>query len=153
MFTKTKKPRKKSKTTSAYDRVMRRIVIPKDKNKCWLWPGPVNNAGFGMIRGDNGVPKMMTVHRVVGKEKGLDIENNEIQHTCLTKNCVNPDHLVEGDPLTRSKRIIAKHGNKWQTPKEPYKTCDYCGGTSHVVWFSRMHYDCTTFTYNPERKV
>ena len=150
MFTKTRKPRKKSKTTSAYDRMMKRVHIPKDQSKCWLWTGPVNNAGYGMIRGDHGIPKMITVHRVAGKEKGLDIENNETQHTCLTKNCVNPDHLVEGDALSRSKRVIAKYGNKWQTPKEPYKTCDYCGGTSHVIWFGRMHDEC--YTYKPVLK-
>ncbi len=151
MYTKTGKLRKKSKTTSAYERMMKRVDIPKDKSKCWLWTGPVNNAGYGMIRGDHGIPKMTTVHKVAGKEKGLDIENNETQHTCLTKNCVNPDHLVEGDALSRSKRVIAKYGNKWQTPKEPYKTCEHCHGISHVVWFSRKHDEC--YTYNPKKKA
>jgi hypothetical protein len=138
------------KRISAYDRVMRRTDIPKDKSKCWLWTGPVNNAGYGMIRGNDGVPKMTTVHRIVGIEKGLSWRK-EIQHTCLTKNCVNPDHLVNGDSQSRHKRIVDKHGRQWQKPKEPYKTCEHCGETSHVVWFSRMHGDC--YTYKPKRKV
>ena len=63
---------RKRQVKSAYERMMQRVHIPKDKSKCWLWTGPVNNAGFGMIRGDDGIPKMVTVHRVAGKEKGLD---------------------------------------------------------------------------------
>ena len=126
---------------SAYDRVMRRTKVVENKNDCWLWCGPVNNAGYGMIRGDDGYPRMTTVHRVVGIYKGLD-RRKEIQHTCLTKHCVNPDHLVNGNPTSRSKRIIAKHGRNWQKPKVPYRTCEYCNVTTHTVWFSRMHNDC-----------
>lgn len=126
---------------SAYERVMRRTHIPKDQSKCWLWTGPVNNAGYGMIRGDDGVPKMQTVHRVVGIHKGLD-KQREIQHTCLVTHCVNPDHLVSGNPTTRIKRIIDKHGEHFNTPKQPYKTCEHCKETDHVVWFSRKHNDC-----------
>lgn len=150
MFTKNKKPRKKSKTTSAYDRVMKRIEIPEDKSKCWLWTGPVNNAGYGMIRGDNGIPKMTTVHRVVGIHKGLD-SDGEIQHTCLTKHCANPDHLVEGTGMTRHKRIVEKYGRNFQKAKNPYKTCKHCKGTDHVTWFSRKHDEC--YTYNPKKKA
>lgn len=125
-------------------RVLHRTKIPMEKNECWLWCGPVNNAGYGMIKGesDRNDPKMITVHRAVARANGLDIENYEIQHTCLTKNCVNPKHLVHGDPSTRVKRIIKKHGNYFQKPKQPYKTCEHCGKTSHIVWFSRLHKDC-----------
>jgi len=151
MFTKNKKPRKPKKTTSAYIRMMKRVDIPKDQSKCWLWTGPVNNAGYGMIRGDNGIPKMVTVHKVMGKHKGLDIENNEIQHICLTKHCVNPDHLVEGTPKSRHTRIVNKHGPLFQAPKRPYRTCEHCGDTDHVVWFSRKHSEC--YTYIPKRKA
>jgi hypothetical protein len=142
---KTNKPMREKRhyrTASAYERMIKRVDIPKDKSKCWLWTGPVNNAGYGMIRGNDGVPKMMTVHRVAGKEKGLDTENHEIQHTCLTKNCVNPDHLVEGNARTRYDRIVQKHGTTFQAPKNPYKTCEHCKQTDHVVWFSRKHKYC-----------
>lgn len=126
---------------SGYDRVMRRTNIPDNKDECWLWCGPVNNAGYGMIRGNDGYPKMTTVHRVVGIHKGLN-HRKEIQHTCLVKHCVNPDHLVNGVPKNRAERMKKKYNGKWQIPKEPYKTCEHCGTTSHIVWFSRMHKDC-----------
>jgi hypothetical protein len=147
---KSKKIRKKQITVSAYERMMKRVDIPKDKSKCWLWTGPVNNAGYGMIRGNDGVPKMTTVHRVAGIEKGLD-ENKEIQHTCLTKHCVNPAHLVNGNASTRHKRIVDKHGKHFQRAKKPYKTCEHCGETTGVQWFNRKHSEC--YTYKPVRKV
>ena len=133
---------KKNQSIPAYERMMTRVKVPEDKNECWLWCGPVNNAGYGMIRGTEGYPKMMTVHRVAAQYKGLDIKRKEVQHTCLTKNCVNPDHLVIGNAKARCERIIKKHGKNFQKPKNPYKTCEHCGGTSYVVWFNRMHGDC-----------
>jgi hypothetical protein len=126
----------------AHLRVLHRTKIPMDKDECWLWCGPVNNAGYGLIKGEKSDDNMMTVHRVVARANGLDIENNEIQHTCLTKHCVNPRHLVHGDCKSRVKRIIKKHGPNFQKPKEPYRTCEHCGKSSHVIWFSRMHKDC-----------
>lgn len=132
----------KYKTTNAYERMMQRVKIPQNKNDCWLWCGPVNNAGYGMCRGNDGVPKMMTVHRIAAQHKGLDIKRKEVQHTCLTKNCVNPDHLVIGNPQTRCDRIMNKHGRNFQRPKKPYKKCPHCGIKEYVTWFSRKHGDC-----------
>jgi hypothetical protein len=134
--------------TPVHERVLERTKIPKDKSKCWLWTGPVNNAGYGLIKGDTreGDPKMVTVHRVMARHKGLYIKFKEVQHTCLTKNCVNPDHLVIGNPKSRVERIMKKHGNHFMKPKEPYMTCEDCGVRTHVVWFSRIHKDCYVFT-------
>lgn len=132
----------RNKLKTAYERMMERVKIPKDKTKCWLWCGPVNNAGYGMIRGTDGYPKMMTVHRVAAQQKGLQIKRKEVQHTCLTKNCVNPDHLVIGNAQSRCDRIIEKYGSHFMKPKNPYIECEHCGQSTHVVWFSRKHKDC-----------
>lgn len=127
-----------------HERIMNRTKVPNDKSKCWEWTGPVNNAGYGLIKGDGnqGDWKMVTVHRAMARHKGLDIRRKEVQHTCLNKVCVNPDHLVIGDAKSRNKRIIAKHGRHWMKPKVPYITCEHCGDKTHVVWFSRLHKDC-----------
>lgn len=131
-----------------HERVLERTKIPKDQSKCWLWTGPVNNAGYGLIKGDTrqGDAKMVTVHRVMARHKGLYIKFKEVQHTCLTKNCVNPDHLVIGNPRSRVERIMEKHGNHFMQPKQPYRTCEHCDVTTHIVWFSRLHKDCNEFT-------
>lgn len=138
------KKRTQHKRIPVHLRVLHRTNIPMDKDECWLWCGPVNNAGYGMIKGETGTddPKMMTVHRAVARANGLDIENNEIQHTCLVKHCVNPLHLVEGVAQNRVDRIKKKYNGVWQRPKNPYKKCEHCGKTTYVVWFSRMHSDC-----------
>lgn len=132
------------KYVPVHERVLRRTTIPLDKTQCWIWNGPINNAGFGMIKGDNslGDAKMVTVHRVMAREKGLYIKFKEVQHTCLNKRCVNPDHLTIGDAKTRNKRIIAKHGKHFMKPKKPYIKCKHCGKSDHVVWFSRKHKKC-----------
>lgn len=127
-----------------HERIMNRTKVPNDKSQCWEWQGPVNNAGFGLIKGDNnqGDWKMVTVHRAMARHKGLNIHNKEVQHTCLNKVCVNPDHLVIGTAKSRHKRIVEKHGNNFMKPKQPMITCEHCGDTTHVVWFSRKHGDC-----------
>lgn len=137
--------------TSGYERVMRRTTIPENKDDCWLWCGPVNNAGYGMIRGNDGYPKMTTVHRLVGISKGLD-HRKEIQHTCMTKNCVNPDHLVNGNTKSRHARLREKYNGYWQRPKNPYRKCEYCHGTTHVIWFNRMHGNCEHIASTKLRK-
>ena len=130
------------KIKPVYERLMKRTHIPLDKNECWLWTGPVNNAGFGMIKEDTTIEnKMITVHRVAAREKGLDI-TKEINHTCLNKRCVNPDHLVQGDAKQRHKRIVDKHGINFNKPKNPYVRCEHCHNETHIVWFSRLHKHC-----------
>jgi hypothetical protein len=127
-----------------HERVLERTKKGINTDDCWLWCGPVNNAGYGLIKGDTrqGDAKMVTVHRVMARHKGLYIKWKEVQHTCLVKNCVNPDHLVIGNSKTRHERIVAKHGRYFQKPKRPILKCKHCGTKTHVTWFSRIHKDC-----------
>jgi len=130
------------KRTPVYERLMKRTIIPIDKNDCWIWTGPVNNAGFGMIKEDLDIDnKMVTVHRVAARQKGLNMKK-EINHTCLNKRCVNPNHLIEGSAKQRHTRIVEKHGVNFNQPKDPILKCPHCKGSSHVTWFSRKHANC-----------
>lgn len=133
---------KYDRSKTAYERMISRVKIPENKNECWLWCGPVNNAGYGMVRGTDGYPRMMTVHRVAAQEKGLDIKRKEVNHTCLTRNCVNPDHLVIGNVTQRIQRMKKKYNGYWMEPKVKYRTCKICNKSSHIVWFSRHHKHC-----------
>jgi len=130
--------------TPVENRVLERTKKGKNADDCWLWCGPVNNAGYGMIKGDSrkGDPKMVTVHRAMARAKGLNIRWKEVQHTCLVKNCVNPDHLVLGNAQDRHERLVAKYGKDFHRPKKPYVKCSVCGEKTHVVWFGRMHEQC-----------
>lgn len=131
---------KRKTVLSVTERVFRRVNIT-DKSKCWLWPGPLNNAGYGLIRGNDGIPHMMTVHRAIAKyHLKWDIEGKDVQHTCTNNHCVNPDHLKLGDKETRYEKFT-NHPIKdvW---KNPIRECPYCKGKTVFTWFSRKHKDC-----------
>lgn len=136
------------KVRPVYDRVMSMTNIPKnDKGKpdnkaCWEFQGAKNNAGYGMIRKENEKKAMQLAHRAIGISIGLD-ENQEIQHTCLNKLCVNPKHLVNGNAQTRNDRMY-KAGiyRPHQDPNWRYKTCEHCGGTTTGRHFASKHSNC-----------
>lgn len=135
--------RRATRYTPVHERVFRRTKILPGPNACWEWCGPVNNAGYGLIKEDKFIGNyMLSVHRAVARDKGLDIEGHEIQHTCLNKLCVNPDHLIEGVPKDRYERLENKYGRYFQKPKNPYKKCPHCEKTTHVIWFNRVHEHC-----------
>jgi len=137
-------PKKKYFGKPIYDRLMKMVDVPENTDECWNFKGSINNAGFGLISGDIslGDPKMITPHRAMARHIGLDIHNNEIQHTCLNKKCVNPKHLVEGTFRSRQDRIIEKHGSYYTKPREKFRTCPHCKETTIWNWFSRKHRFC-----------
>ena len=127
-----------------YERIMRVTNIPNinKKNKCWEFNGAKNNAGYGMINVDS-VKKMQLAHRIVGVHHGLNKEQ-EIQHTCLNKLCVNPNHLVNGDAKTRSDRMekASKVFRPFNSKEFMFRTCEVCGNTDYLPHFKRKHSHC-----------
>jgi len=58
---------------------------------CWLWSGPLNAKGYGKHG-----RKM--AHRLVYEIlRGSVPDGLQLDHTCRTRQCVNPDHL---EPVT-----------------------------------------------------
>jgi hypothetical protein len=58
---------------------------------CWLWLGSKNAKGYGVhsIKGDN-----VLAHRFVfALVNGAILDGMQIDHTCYTRECVNPSHL------------------------------------------------------------
>lgn len=63
---------------------------PGGDDACWLWWGPLDQNGYGVISG-------MRAHRVmVVAQLGYDIEGLSVDHLCRERRCVNPKHL---DPV------------------------------------------------------
>lgn len=64
---------------------------------CHIWQGAVQNNGYGQIRREG---KLYLVHRwVYAEHHGLcmfEIDGEVVRHSCDTRLCVNPQHLVLG---------------------------------------------------------
>ncbi len=60
---------------------------------CWLWRGPIGNAGYGrFIVGQ----EQHAAHRIAWKlTHGVDPENEVLDHLCSNRLCVRVDHLEQ----------------------------------------------------------
>jgi HNH endonuclease len=70
---------------------------PDLNSGCWLWPGSVNEHGYGMIRLNRTLTKahrFFYEHLVGPIEAGMDL-----CHRCDTPACVNPAHMFVGARL------------------------------------------------------
>lgn len=75
-------------------RLRRYVVRPDDQNGCWLWEGPLSNAGYGAFKW-KGTTK--SVHRVIQEIWNGPIPPGHIvKHSCDVRHCVNPAHLSTG---------------------------------------------------------
>ena len=83
-------------------KVYNKIDDSAGPNQCWSWSGPRHRQGYGMCGGqriDTGKKIMMTIHRLLLKEKlGYNPGDTvDAVHTCGNMRCVNPDHIVAGN--------------------------------------------------------
>lgn len=64
---------------------------------CKIWPGAVQNNGYGQIRREG---KLYLAHRwAYAQATGvsmLSLTGQVVRHTCDTRLCIEPDHLVLG---------------------------------------------------------
>ena len=68
-----------------------------DTGTCWLWTGAKNNKGYGSVGVGGG--KSALAHRTIYELLVAPIpEGLTIDHLCMVKACVNPEHL---EPVTR----------------------------------------------------
>lgn len=90
------------------EELWRRVLARTTKSeKCWEWQGALNSRGYGLIcSGRKG--KSALVHRiaVINREGGI-AEGLTVDHLCMNKKCVNPDHLEVVTVAENNKR--ARH--------------------------------------------
>jgi len=150
------KPRKKE---PILQRLMRRSNIPLNKNgtnsksQCWIWTGPTNNAGYGMMK-VNAELNMATVHRIMMVEHYGTItygDKTQVLHECGNKLCINPDHLKLGTIKDRAdlQRKYKAYNKNFHNPEYMWRTCEHCNGVDYLPHFKRKHALCD---YNATHK-
>lgn len=100
-----------------------------DESGCWLWQGSLNPDGYGVLYLGSRTTKDLRkcrAHRVVYElYRGPIPDGLVLDHLCLIRRCVNPDHLeavTQRENLLRSKNTLAhknamaelcKHGHEF----------------------------------------
>lgn len=78
------------------------LVITEPNCGCWIWAGEWDAKGYGVYR--NGVVKK-PAHRLVYQSiRGEVPRYMHLDHLCLVKPCVNPDHLEIVTPKENFRR-------------------------------------------------
>lgn len=81
------------------------LKISVNREDCWLFAGYVHTQGYGRIYYmKDGKPTYDLAHRAVYSTFVGEIpEDYTIDHLCMVKSCVNPEHL---ETVTRSENSI-----------------------------------------------
>ncbi len=83
-----------------YGRFMNYVEI-RDLFDCWLWTGAqANSYGVLNVKGNKYVHRLMWEHH----NGEIIAPGNEIDHTCETRLCVNPQHLESVTKLENLRR-------------------------------------------------
>lgn len=104
---------------------------------CWLWRGPLNTKGYGLWHA-NGRRFMAhrTSYAIMG---GAITKEDQLDHLCRVRNCVNPAHLervTNKINILRGEGLTAQNARKTHCPNghayTPANTMLVKGGDGHI---------------------
>lgn len=86
---------------SFWNKVNKNGPIPEscpELGRCWIWLGALTDSGYGRVN-VNG--KRRRAHRIAYLLSGKEIPfGYHLHHRCVTRSCVNDNHLVPVTPKT-----------------------------------------------------
>lgn len=94
-----------------------KLSYPQDyvlkTDQCWLWLGPANRKGYGMISRKVYFPEQY-VHRISFINNHGPIKpGNQVLHKCDNPNCFKPSHLTQGTNQENQIDSVRK-GRHWK---------------------------------------
>jgi predicted transcriptional regulator len=124
--------------------VIARFWDKVDKTEdCWIWTGAQTSSGYGALsyKGTNFVSHRFSYELVHGP---VD-PNTYILHTCKTKLCVNPDHLVAYTYEERLWRYVEKTDTcwYWTGSKNPNGYGMFRGKAVHHIIYQMQVGECS----------
>ena len=110
-------------------------VMPEPNSGCWIWTASLDSKGYGQIGTSriNGKKILRRAHQISYEiHHGAVSEGLEINHKCLQRWCVNPDHLEavshkenmrygNGPAASRARQTHCKNGHEF-TEQNTYMT-------------------------------
>jgi hypothetical protein len=101
------KPRARPLSDRFFDK-----IVPEPTSGCWLWEGALTSVGYGHISVRTG--EQVLAHRVSLALHGVEVPSDmEVDHLCMNRPCVNPDHLevvTSTENLRRQREGIRRRG-------------------------------------------
>lgn len=105
---------------------------------CWYFARYINNWGYGQIFNTR-TRKAEMVHRIMYETFVGDIPKDyQIDHLCMNRSCINPDHLeavtrtenLKRAPNYPSNRVVCPKGHKYDRVMiigvRPARVCTKC---------------------------
>ncbi len=132
---------------AAIQSIFAKIKMPEDKLwGCWEWQGNLNATGYGTWW-CNAQRKSLRAHRVLYElYKGRIAD--EVDHLCMNKGCVNPEHLEdvphrtnilrgESPPAVNYRKTHCARGHKLPTPGISGRICTICSNKQYMSYVLR----------------
>lgn len=93
------------------------LELTQANGECLDWQGSVRNNGYGVVvyKGKQTSPYRLIYEMLHGVVLS---EQDEIDHTCNNRLCINPAHLqrvshAENTALAKARRITCRKGHPW----------------------------------------